>query len=372
MIVAIAPPGPRTAPAPVGGNGTVTGTQTNTAGAAAVAGGTVQLIQGATTLTATPNGSGVYTFSSVAPGAYTVTNQPPAGFGVGDAGTFGISVSAGGTTTQDLLVTAAQIYFTDMQSFTSTGQFTNTTSPIPAGDFFEGTNHQILAVSEGKTGGSITYDATGGPSSTKAMKYHIASAGGGVSSPNSVSIQVRVNPALTLSNCYVRWTDNISSTFQNGGSGAVGTQREYKSFLVDLGSGAGGLGHIGVYYEGNDPTYFVTMDSTDRLSGNVNTTHAVNQALGTIGSWTGKWNTWVLCMENLGSSNYRLALYLNGTAIMNFTGQSFFPLQGGSVAGATQFQVGEQLNNGPDQAWDRTWKEVGMYSTRPSLLPLVP
>lgn len=373
MIVAIcSTTGASTAAAPVGTNGTVTGTQTNTSGGLAVAGGTVQLLSGSTVVTtATPNGSGVYSMTSVPPGSYTVYNQPPSGYGIGDAGTFPVTVSSGGTVTQDLLVTAA-VYWDNMSTYTLSSQLTNTAGPIPSGCFWyhNSSTYQILFVSQGRTGGAITLDTTGGISGGNAMKMHVPTYNGGVSSSNPIGIGVRIFPALTVSNFYVRWTDYYTSTFQNGGSGAVGSQREYKALLVDIGSGAGGLGHIGLYVEGSaGVAQSYKIDSTDRLGHDVNTSGTiVTNPMPAFATW----NTHVLCMENCGSSNYRLALYINGTLIREFTGQSFFPAAGGSVAGATQVQFSEQLNNGPDQDWDRFWAETGVYTTRPSLLPLVP
>jgi subtilisin-like proprotein convertase family protein len=76
--------------------GTVTGTITACTGGTPVAGATVMLSNGASTVT---NSSGVFLFSGVAPGSYTITVSAP-GFQTTTSGTF--TVTAGQTTTVNL------------------------------------------------------------------------------------------------------------------------------------------------------------------------------------------------------------------------------------------------------------------------------
>lgn len=359
----------------IAANATVTGTVVD-GSAVAVPGGTVQLISGSTVVaSATPNGSGVYTFSSVTPGSYSLKYHPPLAYSLGasESDTYAITPTAGNTTTQNFVVQAS-LYSDDFQAYTLSSQLQGTPSPITAGHFFYhggDTSYQIAAyaVSGGAHVGAIELDPTGGPASSKAMKYTYTGNPGGATSgdPNTVYLGPRITPTpASMDKLAIRWTDNCSAAFTNAVAGATGSSREYKFFLVQTGpNGGSGLPQIGVYLEGSDASgYALTMDVTDRGSNNINTNHAILYNLPS--NWRNAWHTWVIYAYYNGS-NWTFELWCDGVKIITLTGAWL----GSTINGTGSIifpNIGEQLNSGPPADQYRWFREFAIYRSRPSLL----
>ena len=78
----------------------------------------------------------------------------------------------------------------------------------------------------------------------------------------------------------------------------------------------------------------------------------------------------VLGLIGLGSPQVTFIAYRNGVLLKTISGP-FFPNQPVAVGAALDLQMGANINNGPDQQQSRWWRELGIYTSRPSLLPLV-
>jgi hypothetical protein len=347
------------------GTGSLTGTVTDPA-TGPVGGGTVEVLSGSTVVQSVAvQANGTFSVSGLAPGNYGVRLQPTLthSLGAGEPAQRTASISSGQATTVAFTVKPS-LYFDNFQSYTSQSQLVNTQSPIPPGAFFStARNGEISSIASPS---KIFLDATGGPNGSKAMRYDWSANGNG----GTIQVSPRFNPPPSgMTSIAVRWTDKVSSLFTNGGGGAVGSAREYKWFLIKLGPPvAGTLSQIGVYLEGSEPNYRVTMDVTDRTN-NINTTHAVGYNLPS--NWRNTWHTWVVYGTNLGTSNATFVLYMDGAPVITISG-AFLPGYG-SVGGSGQLvvlELGSNINNGPDQAQSRWWREFGVYSSMPSVKPM--
>ena len=82
----------------------------------------------------------------------------------------------------------------------------------------------------------------------------------------------------------------------------------------------------------------------------------------------GAYHTWVIELLGIGSSSASFTTYLDGRKV----GTVSAPFLSGETIGAgwaVMFEMGANMNNGPDHAQSRWWREFGVYTTRPSLVP---
>lgn len=253
------------------------------------------------------------------------------------------------------------IWFDDFQSYTSQAQLVNGNSPIPAGVFFDSVkNGQISSVN---SPGRIFLDLMGGPNGSKAMRYDWPAGVGG-----TVMVSPRIYPPLAGTTAItVGWVDKVSSNFTNGGN-CVGSQCEYKYYLVKLGpSVQGTLSQIGVYLEGAEPNYWIVMDVTDRTN-SINTTHAVRFMLPT--GWRGNWHRWYITATGLGSANATFELFYDGQKAISLAGP-FLPTLG-SIGGGNDLivlELGSNINTAPTVAQSRWWREGSLYYGKPAGVP---
>lgn len=327
-----------------------------------ISGCVVQLSSGGTLVgSGTTNGSGVYSISGIFPSSYTLTLHPSLNYclGVSEPNSYIISVGSGQTVTQNFVVQLA-LYSTDFQSF-STAQLLAHASPIANGDFFYH-NDTAYQIAIDPTGMPITSDATGGPGgSSKAMKYAYPAR---PASPTSYTIQLgpRIFPPPILTEVWFRWTDKYSLGFEDGGAGQHGALRSYKVFLAQIGVG-GSTKELGVYFGGD-----TSQGQNITFQMNVDAVYAYNGNDIPSANWMGNYHSFVMGSTGLGTANCISTLYMDGLVILTCTGP-FFP--GGTVGGAGQIlfpNLAANINNGPDLAQDRWWREFGMYTKRPSLL----
>jgi hypothetical protein len=338
----------------------------------AVGGGTVEILSGTTVVKTVPvSGAGAYTVSTLAPGTYGVRLQPPLTHSMGpsEPAQQTVVVASGTPAVQSFVVQPA-LYYDDFQGYTTATLIGGcATGAIPSGAFFAGASHDMASCSNPS---QISIDPAGGNTSgPKAVRYDWPAHP--VLSGYTLGLGPRFNPPPVLTQLYVRFTSKESPGFAHGGGGALNSQNQYKFFLIQLGSGGvNGVAQFGVYLDnaaaglGVDPTT-VTMDMTDRLgNGSPLTGHNLGSA------WTGQFHTWVVEMTALGTSATTMRLYLDGVQI-NSTTAPYLP--GRTVGGPGQILfllLGANINNGPDKAQSRWFRELGVYTTRPSLLPMSP
>jgi hypothetical protein len=197
-------------------------------------------------------------------------------------------------------------------------------------------------------------------------------------------VGVNVIPNGT-SEIWLRFTDKFSSNWRCGGGGATGSQLEYKSFFLSMAaSGTGGSSAFLFQLEIDDQNNTPSSDLIARIkivdipSGGGQTQRASHDT-NLAADFLGDWHTWVVGMTGIGTANYRLVVYLDGVLLDELDtdtvlGGPIAFLNGQTIGGATgdmPFEMGANINNGPNQEQTRDWAEFGLYFKRPSLLPLV-
>jgi hypothetical protein len=77
-------------------------------------------------------------------------------------------------------------------------------------------------------------------------------------------------------------------------------------------------------------------------------------------------------MLGIGTTNAQFNIYLDGVLMPGSLSSSF--LAGASVGPgwAITLEMGANINNGSDHAQSRWFRELGVYTTRPSLQPMKP
>jgi hypothetical protein len=349
----------------------LSGTVTNTTGGGVS--GTIQVFSGATNIAnVTVANNGSYS-SNLSAGTYTLKLQPSLSYSLGPSEPDNKTVTiSSGTTTANFIVQPA-LYADDFQTYTTAPLLGGCASPLgdsvlSAGEFFYGTNH-VMGACSANTTWLISMDSTGGTTAgQKAARYDWPSGNGG-----SVYLGPRINSPPNMSELWVRWTSKESIGFVHGGNGATGSANEYKFFLIQVSPCPNGCPQFGTYLDnaaaglGVDPTR-ITFDSVDRLGNNGNSLHTLSYNLGS--NWSGKYHTWVAGVTGMGTNNMTYQIYYDGTLILEVSAP-FLP--GQTVGGPGQMiflNIGANINNGPDNPQSRWFRELGIYTRRPSLLPM--
>jgi uncharacterized protein YjdB len=371
-----------------GATGDLSGTVT-LANLTPVGGGAVEVLSGQTVVQTIPvAGNGTYSFTGIGVGPYNLRLQPVLSHSMGPAepATRSVTVTANNTTVQNFVVKPA-LYADDFQSYTTTtlrdgcGRQTGT---IPAGSFFSGSNTDM-----GCSGtNSISMDNTGGPNgASKAMRYDwaarpfVAPASTYCTTETTIGVAPRFNPPPVADTLWIRFTSKESAGFAHGSQTCGSTHGlAYKFFLVVF-SKVGVNARVGTYLfpavTGSATNGEFGMDMNDGL-GNTRSLNGPPNAndptapfpLGT--TWNGQYHTWHIQIFGLGGSTVTYRVYMDGVMLRELVGP-FIPNQVvGGNGWAFQFEVGANINNGPEQAQSRHWRELGIYTSRPSMLRLPP
>jgi hypothetical protein len=369
----------------LGGQGTLDGT---ISGAGYTGGGDVQILQGtgcttsATTCTVVrtvtlASNATTYTATNVPAGTYEIRFDPPLAFAMGAAEppTRSATISPNATTTTNFTVQAAH-YADDFQQYTNTSQITGgagfLTGQMPAGTFWAAPDHDLQVATPSR----IFLDQASPGGANKAVRYDWpANPFTGGNQANycaggpTISLEPRYLPPgnTPIPNMWVRWTSYETPNFEHGSDTCGGGF--YKFFRVNFSLG-NAQSIVGVYL-GNSGTNFSPPFLDTRVLTQIEDgfNPIVSQSFGSFPTWGGGWHTWVLEMTNLGTANTTVKLYMDGQLRASVTGA----LQAGQTIGtgwAIQFNLGSVINNGPDHAQSRWFREFGVYFTRPSLKPL--
>lgn len=352
----------------------VTGTVVD-GSAAAVAGGTVQLIDDTDTVvdTDTPDGSGAFSLTAAEPGTHTVKHQPPLTHCLGPSEPDDHTVNVNGGQSPVAIVLQSAIYSDDFQSYDSTtlkagfGQGVN----ISLGNFGYTPTH-VMDIGSLSNGSNITMIPDDG-FGKKAMQYAWP-ARPGDASEITISIQPRLNPPPVLTNLRVRFTTLESAVFE-AGLPSLGSGQSYKFFLINFENGGlGKQGRLGAYfgYPGSGGANRITLSSD--MTDAVHTVQLLAPAAPVIGdpNWGGSYHTWILEALGIGTASCVFNIYLDGV-LQSSISEQFFP--GVSVGGsgwAVTLEMGANMNNGPEDAQTRWWRELGVYTARPSFISMTP
>jgi hypothetical protein len=274
--------------------------------------------------------------------------------------------------------------YDDFQSYTTTAQILAfcTTGAKP-GTFWYGAgkdgNCRIPTLTS-----AIELDLTGGPNGSKAIRYdwfaRPTCPNGVTACSNTVQLAPRLNPLpLTIgSELWIKFTDKLSPGFTAGGGGAVNSAIEYKYLFVDVTLPAPDYrtGQFQVELENALSASGTSTAVSDfglrtkivDYSSQPTTSQGRDYPLGM--NYAGQWHTWVFGFTGIGSSAVTFVAYLDGNLVQSITGP-WFP--GKNIAGSILgLQLGANINNGPDQPQSRWFRELGVYTSKPSLAPMVP
>jgi uncharacterized protein YjdB len=349
------------------GNASISGTVSDPS-SGAVGGGVVEILSGSTIIQTVPvQSNGTFAVSSLSTGNYGVRLQPTFAYSMGpsEPAQQSISVTSGQTTTMSFAVQRA-LYADDFQSYTSSNQLNSGT--MAPGNFWYGPNHDIGAVSNPS---AISLDPSGGLNGGKAMRYNWPARPSAACTADemTVGIMPRLNPPPSgLKDLWVRFTSKESPNFEHGRTGCGG--RSYKFFLLQFESGYyGRSGRFGTYLgDASSSSMLPTrlwMDMNDN-QGSQNMNGAL--PIGGDVSWGGQYHTWVIEIRGIGSSNATFRTYMDGQLVGTITG-AFLNGQTLGPGWALTLEMGANINNGPDHAQSRWFRELGVYTTRPSLIP---
>ncbi len=347
--------------APGGGAGAISGTVKLTAGTG-VPGGFVERIDASgNVLEAVPIGvGGAYTFPSPPAGANILRVQPAHTHNLAAGEPDTVTVNAG--TNHDFLVELAYFY-DDFQSYADTAALKNTTTGFGAiTPFVNSTAFHIAA------GGAVDIDPTGGPNGDRAMKYSWPDRTG-LNTNFTVGTETVVRSTSRAPSpsgeIWVRFMSKETAGFHIGDL-ASNTSMAYKYIRIFTEPTGGGADcDFGWNPTGNaQTTGFSATTMTAFMEDPINGVH-FNQSvnLGAAGTvFDGNWHTHVLHVTGMGSANCMFSIYRDGVLLL--TMGPF--LINGPPNNFHSVSWGDVMNNGPNQAQNRWFREVGIYFRRPS------
>jgi hypothetical protein len=366
--------------------GTLAGTIISTGG---ITTGQVEILSGNTRVAIGPVAGGTYSIGGIAPGTYTARYHPPLNAAVSGADPT-VTINSGATTTQGFTALSdhtSVLYADDFQSYTNTSQLI--TGNATGNTFFSQANldcvktlancRDIGAVSP-INGFGITLDPAGGfNGADKAMRYDWPSRAGHACAGDeyTLAVQPRIpDPPHGVQNLWIRFTSKESPMFEHGLPAPCGG-RSYKFFLVVL-EHLGKLGRFGTYIgdpgsgsQAQAPGHIagdLYMDMTDGY-GTYSITNGIDVGGRTAAGWGGAYHTYVIELRNLLTGSTTFRLWRDGVAVGTIT-QSFMPGVLPLDVGSTfTFEMGANINSGPFSAQSRWFREFGIYTQRPSLVP---
>jgi hypothetical protein len=343
-----------------------TGTVATAAGTS-VGGGSVQIFNDAgTALLATVpvSAAGQWTVGTLTAGTYRAVLQPPPSHSMGPAEGAFRTITTPGTTTLAFVVQPA-VWFDDFQSYADSAAL-----------------HANFGASAGAVSrsffpaGQITLDPTGGPGGSRAMRYNFR-VNGATNQDLWTVIDYRgpTTAGPTVDTLWFRFTTRESPGFETGC--ATCGNFAYKFFLVGIGRSTGypntAGGRFGMYLQGPANAQTMGADMNDRNPDNLGYTghfETTRHQMGANTSWTGTWNTWMVRIAFTTPTTATMTLYRNGQQIATTLTNRYLTTLGDRQL--LDIELGSTLNSGPTVPQQRWWREVGVYRTRPSMLPSFP
>lgn len=345
---------------------TFTGTVATAAGTA-VGGGSVQVMDstGTNVLATVPvSAAGLWTVNTLSAGRYRVMLQPAVTHSMGPAEPGFRLITTPGTTSLAFVVQPA-MWYDDFQSYADSAAL-----HANFGNFAGVVSRSFFPA------GQITLDPTGGPGGTRAMRYNFR-VNGNANQDLWTVIDFRgpTTAGPTVDTLWFRFTTRESSGFETGC--ATCGNFAYKYFLVGIGRSVGypntAGGRLGMYLQGPANAQTMGADMNDRNPDGLgyighldNTRHLMGPNTG----WTGTWNTWMVRVAFTNATTATMTLFRNGRQIATTLSNRYQTTLGDRQL--LDIELGSTLNSGPTVPQQRWWREVGMYRTRPSMLPSFP
>jgi hypothetical protein len=338
-----------------------------TAGGTVVGGGVVQIFDATGSqlqATATVSGGGAWSVTTLPAGTYRAVLQPPPSHSMGPTEAAFRTITTPGTTTLAFVVQPA-VWFDDFQSYAdSAALHTNfgSTSGALVRSFFPP--------------GQITLDPSGGPGGSRAMRYNFR-VNGATNQDLWTVVDYRgpTTAGPNVDTLWFRFTTRESPGFETGC--ATCGNFAYKFFLVGIGRSTGypntAGGRFGMYLQGPANAQTMGADMNDRNPDNLGYAGHLENArhqLGANTSWTGTWNTWMVRIAFTTPTTATMTLFRNGQQIATTLTNRFLTTLGDRQL--LDIELGSTLNSGPTVPQQRWWREVGVYRTRPSMLPSFP
>lgn len=234
------------------------------------------------------------------------------------------------------------------------------TTQIRDGSFWRAPNRDMGGVSNPMY---IAFD-----SSERAMRYDF---------PNrsAMSCTSEFTPAVmpreltvTGPNLWLRFTSKESAGFAHGLPNCGG--RSYKFFLVTFEQAGNLKGRAGLYLgDGPGPTPHIAtrlyLDFNTLRDTSLNSGPRLLDIGGDV-SWGGQYHEWIVGIEGVGTSTASLSAYLDGKLVGKVDG----PFLRNQVGPWTvMYEAGANINNGPDHAQSRWFREFGVYTSKPGGIP---
>jgi hypothetical protein len=333
----------------------------------AVGGGSVQVFNstGTTLLTTVPvSGAGTWSVTTLVAGSYRVVLQPPPSHSMGPAEPAFRSVTTPGAGTTAFVVQPA-MWFDDFQSYADSAalhaNFGNIAGVVSRAFF---------------PAGQITLDPAGGPGGSRAMRYNFRVNGNSNQDLWTViDFRGPTTAGPTVDTVWFRFTTRESPGFETGCASCGNFA--YKYFLVGIGRSTGypntAGGRFGMYLQGPANAQTMGADMNDRNPdglGYAGHLEPQRHLMGPNTGWTGTWNTWMIRIAFINANTATMTMFRNGQQIATtLTNRYQTSLNDRQLL---DIELGSTLNSGPTVPQQRWWREVGMYRTRPSMLPSFP
>jgi hypothetical protein len=342
---------------PAGGTGTLRGTvrvnDTLVAG-----GGVIEVVvANAPAIRIPVTTSGQFT-AQVPAGSHVVRLHPPRAYSIarGQPDVRNVTVPLDAAISVDFRVQPA-FWYTDFQEYADSLDLHRTFPRSPG------------AFGEFNTPNRITLDPTGGPGGRKALRYNFPNAPTDCDGQDIFAAPYWGNNGPLVDTLWIRWTSRESPGFSNGYAQGCSAGQSYKFFLVTLGYTSTAAGRLGTYLLDRDTEgHRVYVDMTDRVhfaDNDMTQTSDPRYLLGLPSAWTGQWHTWHMQISHIGTNATNFRTYYDGRLIANITAP-FTPNV--DPRRLIAIQLGANINMGPSQTQQRWFGEVGVYTTRPSLL----
>lgn len=287
-------------------------------------------------------------------GSYQLVYQPPAShsMGLNESGQRRITVAGAAVQVANFIAQPA-LWYDDFQSYADSADlhanFATRTS--------NGTMTKNVHGAE-----FITLDPAAGPNGSRAMRYNIPGRPGDCTNASVAMLpawKAAIEPKLD--SFYIRWTTRESVGFQNGSAGCSGG-RSYKFFLVQYGwTPRTNAGRMGTYLAYDDLGLFSDVNFAGAF-------RATSAGLGAASSWVGRWHTWIMRVSAPTQGQRTLEVFRDGVLLSTVTGP--WAAEGDPRVLASM-ELGANINAGPDFNQQRWWRDVAVYSTKPTMIPLL-
>lgn len=214
----------------------------------------------------------------------------------------------------------------------------------------------------GVTPVGVTYDTV-----EKAMRYDWPARPNAACSGAEMTVAMMprwVNPPRGTNEVWIKFTSKESPNFEHGRSNCGG--RSYKFFLVGFNNAHVGA-RVGTYlFDGTQRSAADPAISTRLYVDGIGAQGGLQ--IGGDQGWGGQYRTWTLGVQHIGTDSATFSTYLNDAlGVPRLVHTLKGPFLKGQTLGpgwAITFEMGANINNGPDHAQSRWFKEFGVYTSK--------